>query len=59
MVTAPGPPWFKTKVQPSTADIAGKLRRVLIAAIFKASHPDLLTSGEIHALRLAWEAAAA
>jgi hypothetical protein len=52
-------PWYKTKAQPSTADIAGKLRRVLIAARFKASRPDLLTSGEIHALRLAWEAAAA
>jgi hypothetical protein len=30
-------PWYTTKVQPSTADMAGKLRRVLIAARFKAS----------------------
>jgi hypothetical protein len=33
-------PWYTTKVQPSTADMAGKLRRVLIAARFKASRPD-------------------
>jgi DDE superfamily endonuclease len=33
-------PWYTTKVQPSTADMTGKLRRVLIAARFKASRPD-------------------
>jgi hypothetical protein len=32
-------PWYKTKAQPSTADMAAKLRRVIIAARFKASHP--------------------
>jgi hypothetical protein len=52
-------PWYRTKARPSTADMTAKLRRVLIAARFKASHPDLLTSEEIHAIRLAWETAAA
>jgi hypothetical protein len=33
-------PWYTTKAQPSTADMAGKLRRVIIAARFKASRPD-------------------
>jgi hypothetical protein len=31
--------WYTTKVQPSTADMTGKLRRVLIAARFKAPRP--------------------
>jgi hypothetical protein len=52
-------PWYKTKTQPSTADITSKLRRVLIAARFNASHPDQPTPEEIHAIRLAWETAAA
>ena len=33
-------PWYKTKATPSTADITAKLRRVLIAARFRAPHPD-------------------
>jgi len=33
-------PLITTKAQPSTADMAAKLRRVLIAARFKASRPD-------------------
>ena len=33
-------PWYTTKTQPSTADMAAKLRRVIIAARFKASRPD-------------------
>jgi hypothetical protein len=33
-------PWYTTKAQPSTADMASKLRRVLIAARFRASRPD-------------------
>jgi len=52
-------PWYKTQTKPATADMTAKLRRVLIAARFKASRPDLLTSEEIHAIRLAWETAAA
>jgi hypothetical protein len=35
--------------------MAAKLRRVIIAARFKASRPDQLTSAEISLLRLAWE----
>ena len=52
-------PWYRSKARPSTADMLGKLRRALIAARFKASRPDLLTSEEIRAIRLAWEVAAA
>ena len=33
-------PWYASKTQPSTADMAAKLRRVIIAARFKASRPD-------------------
>lgn len=52
-------PWYRTKARPSTADMLGKLRRVLIAARFNASRPDQPTPQEIHAIRLAWETAAA
>ena len=52
-------PWYTTKAQPSTADMAAKLRRVIIAARFKASHPDQPTPEEIRVLRLAWEDLAA
>ena len=52
-------PWYTTKAQPSTADMAAKLRRVIIAARFKASRPDQPTCEEINVLRLAWEDAAA
>jgi hypothetical protein len=52
-------PWYKTKTRPSTADMAGKLGRVLIAARFTPSRPYLPTPEEIHAICLAWETAAA
>jgi DDE superfamily endonuclease len=52
-------PWYTSKTQPSTADMTGKLRRVLIAARFRASRPDQPTPEEIHAIRLAWEDLAA
>ena len=52
-------PWYTTKSQPSTADMLAKLRRVLIAAKFRASHPDQPTPEEINVIRLAWEDAAA
>ena len=52
-------PWYTTKAQPSTADMAAKLRRVLIAARFKASRPDQPTPEEINVIRLAWEDLAA
>ena len=52
-------PWYRSKAQPSTADMIVKLRRVLIAAKFRASHPSMPTPEEISAIRLAWEEAAA
>ena len=52
-------PWYREKTQPSTADMHGKLRRVLIAARFKPSRADQPTREEISAIRLAWEDAAA
>ncbi|HEU5397747.1 MAG TPA: transposase, partial [Gammaproteobacteria bacterium] len=52
-------PWYTSKTQPSTADMAAKLRRVIIAARFKASRPDQPTPEEISVLRLAWADAAA
>jgi hypothetical protein len=52
-------PWYTTKSQPSTADMLAKLRRVLIAARFRASRPDQPTPQEIHAIRLAWQDIAA
>ena len=49
-------PWYRGKTEPSTADMAAKLRRVLIAArLFNPSRPDQLTCEEISVLRLAWE----
>jgi hypothetical protein len=52
-------PWYRTKIEPATADMAAKLRRVVIAARFKPSHPEQPTPEEIHAIRLAWEDLAA
>jgi hypothetical protein len=52
-------PWYVTKAQPSTADMAAKLRRVLIAARYRASRPHPPTPEEINVIRLAWEDAAA
>ena len=51
-------PWYTSKAEPATADMAAKLRRVIIAARFKASRPDQPTPQEIAAIRLAWEDAA-
>ena len=52
-------PWYKTKSEPSTSDMTAMLRRVLIAARFKQPRPDQPTCEELHAIRLAWEDAAA
>jgi len=52
-------PRYASKAGPSTADMTAKLRRVIIAARFQASHPDQPTPAEISALRLAWADAAA
>jgi hypothetical protein len=48
-------PWYTGKAEPATADMTAKLRRVIIAARFKASRPDQPTPQEIAAIRLAWE----
>lgn len=52
-------PRYRTKSEPSTADMIAKLRRVLIAARFQEPRPDQPTPAEIHAMRLAWETSAA
>jgi hypothetical protein len=52
-------PWYASKAEPSTADMTAKLRRVIIAARFKASRPDQPTPAEICILRLTWEGIAA
>jgi len=52
-------PWYTSKSEPSTSDMTALLRRVLIAARFKAPRPRQPTYEEIHAIRLAWEDAAA
>jgi hypothetical protein len=48
-------PWYTSKTEPSTADMAAKLRRVIIAARFKRVCADQPEPAEIHAIRLAWE----
>jgi hypothetical protein len=48
-------PWYTSKTEPSTADMAAKFRRVIIAAKFKRVYADQLEPAEIHAIRLAWE----
>ena len=40
-------PWYASKAEPATADMAAKLRRVIIAARFRASRPDQPTPQEI------------
>jgi hypothetical protein len=52
-------PWYTTKSEPSTSDMTALLRRVLMAARFKAPRPGQPTCEEIHAIRLAWEDVAA
>ena len=52
-------PWYTSKTEPSTADMTAKLRRVIIAARFRASRPDQPTPEEISVIRLAWEDLAA
>ena len=52
-------PWYTSKAEPATADMAAKLRRVIIAARFKVSRPDQPTPEEISVIRLAWEDLAA
>lgn len=48
--------WHVRTRQPSTDDMAGKLRRVTIATRFWVSRPDQPTLEEINVIRLVWEA---
>lgn len=50
-------PWYVTKSEPSFADMAAKLRSVMIAARFSVTDPGRPTSDEIHAVQHAWAAA--
>jgi len=47
-------PWYRTKAQPSVADMLTKLRRVIIANQFRHTDPQPATPAEINILRLAW-----
>jgi len=50
-------PWYVTKTEPSFADMAAKLRRVIIAARISAADPAQPTPDEIRAVQHAWAAA--
>ena len=52
-------PWYRTKAQPSVADMLTKLRRVIIANQFRHTDPQPATPAEINILRLAWTDTAA
>ena len=39
-------PWYRTKTEPSFEDMTIKLRRVIIAARFRAPRPDLAAPEE-------------
>src|SRR5205823_1851552 len=52
-------PWYRTKTNPSPADMLAKLRRVLIAARFRLARPERPSLEEIQTIRLAWEDPAA
>jgi DDE superfamily endonuclease len=51
--------WYVTKTQPSYHDMLAKLRRVLIAAQYRADQAPEPTPQEIQTIRLAWADAAA
>lgn len=52
-------PWYRSKTNPSTADMLAKLRRVLIATRFRLTRPEQPTLAELQTIRLAWEDPAA
>jgi SRSO17 transposase len=52
-------PWYTTKTQPAYHDMIIKLRRILIAARFRAGTPHQPTPEETLAVHLAWAEAAA
>lgn len=47
-------PWYTTKTEPAFADMAAKLRRVIIAARFSPIHAAQPTNAEIRAVQHAW-----
>ena len=47
-------PWYTTKTEPAFADMAAKLRRVIIAARFSPNEPVRPTDAEIRAVQHAW-----
>jgi hypothetical protein len=47
-------PWYTSKTEPAFADMAAKLRRVIIAARFSAARPGRPTDAEIRAVQQAW-----
>jgi hypothetical protein len=51
--------WYTTKTHPSYHDMIVKLRRVLIAAQYRADRAADPTLEQIQAIRLAWANAAA
>lgn len=52
-------PWYRTKSHPAYLDMIVQLRRVLIAARFRAGKADQPNPHEIAAIHLAWAQAAA
>jgi DDE superfamily endonuclease len=52
-------PWYTTKTQPAYLDMIVKLRRILIAARFRAPNSHQPTPEEILAVQTAWAEAAA
>lgn len=52
-------PWYRTKTRPSYHDMIAKLRRVLIAAKFRAGQARNPTPQETRQVQLAWAEAAA
>ena len=52
-------PWYRTKTHPAYHDMITKLRRVLIAARFRAGKPRNPTPEETLQVQLAWAEAAA
>jgi hypothetical protein len=47
-------PWYTSKTEPAFADMAAKLRRVIIAARFSPITPAQPTAAEIRAVQHAW-----
>jgi hypothetical protein len=50
-------PWYRSKANPSSADMLAKLRRVIIAAQYRPGRADAPTAAEITRVQHAWAAA--